>query len=96
MVRGFDISVGSVMSLTVVVASFLIVERNQGRGLMALGAALCLLVGVVGGLTNGVLVRYVGINPVITTIATLSVVQGVALYLRPSPLGAINDDFLDI
>jgi ribose transport system permease protein/ribose transport system ATP-binding protein len=95
MVRGFDISVGSVMSLTVVVASFLIVGEI-GPGLMALGSALCLLVGVIVGAANGVLVRYVGINPVITTIATLSVVQGVALYLRPSPLGAINDDFLDI
>jgi ribose transport system ATP-binding protein len=95
MVRGFDISVGSVMSLTVVVASFVIADEI-GPGLVALGAALCLLVGVVVGLTNGVLARYVGINPVIATIATLSVVQGVALYLRPSPLGAINDDFLEL
>jgi ribose transport system ATP-binding protein len=95
MVRGFDISVGSVMSLTVVVASFLIADEI-GPGLMALGATLCLLVGVIVGIVNGVLVRYVRINPVITTIATLSVVQGVALYLRPSPLGTINDDFLDI
>jgi len=95
MVRGFDISVGSVMSLTVVVASFLIAGEIN-LGLMALGSALCLLVGAIVGAANGVLVRYVGINPVITTIATLSVVQGVALYLRPSPLGAINDDFLDI
>jgi ribose transport system ATP-binding protein len=94
-VRGFDISVGSVMSLTVVVASFLIADEI-GPGLMALGAALCLLVGVIVGIVNGVLVRYIRINPVITTIATLSVVQGVALYLRPSPLGAISDDFLDI
>jgi ribose transport system ATP-binding protein len=33
---------------------------------------------------------------VITTIATLSVVQGVALYLRPSPLGTISDDFMEV
>ena len=48
------------------------------------------------GLSNGALVRFVGINPVITTIATLSVVQGIALYLRPSPFGAISDDFVDL
>jgi ribose transport system ATP-binding protein len=47
------------------------------------------------GLTNGVLIRYVGINSVITTIAMLSVVQGIALYLRPSPLGVISEDFVD-
>jgi ribose transport system ATP-binding protein len=94
-VRGFDISVGSVMSLTVVVASFLIADE-MGPGLIALGVVACLLVGLAVGLANGVLVRFVGINPVITTIATLSVVQGIALYLRPSPLGTINDDFLDL
>jgi ribose transport system ATP-binding protein len=95
MVRGFDISVGSVMSLTVVVASF-VIAGEIGPGAIALGVVLCLLVGAVVGLTNGVLVRFVGINPVITTIATLSVVQGIALYLRPSPLGTINDDFLEL
>ena len=47
------------------------------------------------GLSNGALVRYVGINSVITTIAMLSVVQGIALYLRPSPFGVISEDFID-
>jgi ribose transport system permease protein len=32
---------------------------------------------------------------VITTIAMLSVVQGIALYLRPSPFGVISEDFID-
>ena len=92
MVRGFDISVGSLMSLTVVLGSFLIAEA--GAGGILLGVAVCLAAGVVGG-ANGALVRDVGINPVITTIATLSVIQGIALYLRPSPGGAINTDFMD-
>jgi ribose transport system ATP-binding protein len=95
MVRGFDISVGSMMSLTVVVASF-VIAGEIGPVPIALGAALCLIVGLIVGLANGVLVRFVGINPVITTISMLSVVQGVALYLRPSPLGVINDDFMDL
>jgi ribose transport system ATP-binding protein len=95
MVRGFDISVGSVMSLTVVVASFLIADE-MGPPSLALGAAACLAAGLVIGLVNGVLIRRVGINSVITTIAALSVVQGIALYLRPTPLGAISDDFVDL
>jgi ribose transport system ATP-binding protein len=45
---------------------------------------------------NGSLVRFVGINPVITTIATLSVLQGLALYGRPSPFGTINTAFLEV
>jgi ribose transport system ATP-binding protein len=94
MVRGFDVSVGAVISLTVVIGSFLIAE-DLNAGLILLGALVCLVVGIVVGLTNGALVRYVGINSVITTIAMLSVVQGIALYLRPSPFGVISEDFID-
>jgi ribose transport system ATP-binding protein len=94
MVRGFDVSVGAVISLTVVIASFLIAEE-MGPGLILVGALVCLAVGIVVGLINGSLVRYVGINSVITTIAMLSVVQGIALYLRPSPFGVISEDFVE-
>ena len=94
MVRGFDISVGAVISLTVVIGSFLMAE-DMNAGLILFGALVCLAVGVAVGVTNGVLVRRVGINSVITTIAMLSVVQGIALYLRPSPFGVISEDFID-
>jgi ribose transport system ATP-binding protein len=95
MVRGFDMSVGSLMSLIVVIASFLI-PAEIGPGPIVFGVLVCLVVGIVVGLINGVLIRYVGINAVITTIATLSVLQGIALYLRPSPLGVISEDFIDL
>jgi ribose transport system ATP-binding protein len=95
MVRGFDISVGSLMSLTVVLASFLIGAQAQ-PGAMLLGVVLCLLAGALVGAANGALVRFVGINPVITTIAMLSVLQGIALFLRPAPGGGINGDFMDL
>ena len=62
------------MSLTVVVASFMIASEI-GAAAILLGVALCLLVGLAVGVANGVLVRFVGINSVITTIATLSVVN---------------------
>jgi ribose transport system ATP-binding protein len=94
MVRGFDVSVGAVISLTVVIASFLITE-DMNAGLILLGSLACLAVGIIVGLINGTLVRYVGINSVVTTIAMLSVVQGIALYLRPSPFGVISEDFID-
>jgi len=94
MVRGFDVSVGALISLTVVIGSFLMAD-GLTAGYIFLGSLVCLAVGIVVGLTNGVLVRRVGINSVITTIAMLSVVQGVALYLRPSPFGVISEDFID-
>jgi len=55
----------------------------------------CLAIGAFVGLINGSLVRYARINPVITTIAMLSVLQGVALIGRPIPDGAIDSDFSD-
>ena len=61
MVRGFDISVGALMSLTVVLASF-IVAAEMGAGDCSLGIVLCLAVGVVVGLVNGGMVRFVGVN----------------------------------
>jgi len=94
MVRGFDISVGALMSLTVVLASF-IIAAELGPGPILFGVILCLLTGVVVGLVNGAMVRFVGVNAVITTIAMLSVLQGLALYGRPSPFGVVSQEFLD-
>ena len=42
------------------------------------------------------MVRFAGVNPVITTIAMLSVLQGLALLLRPTPGGLINPDLMEI
>jgi ribose transport system ATP-binding protein len=39
------------------------------------------------------MVRFAGVNAVITTIAMLSVLQGVALMLRPTPGGLVNPGF---
>jgi len=94
MVRGFDVSVGALISLTVVIGSFLMAEDMNAEFIL-LGTLVCLGVGIIVGLMNGTLVRRVGLNSVITTIAMLSVVQGIALYLRPSPFGVISEDFID-
>ena len=92
MVRGFDISVGALMSLTVVLASF-IIAAGLDPSQIILGVLACLVVGLAVGLANGTLVRYVGMNSVITTIAMLSVLQGFALLARPSPFGTISTEF---
>jgi len=60
--------------------------------MIALGVLACLLLGSTVGLGNGLIVRLGGINAVITTIATLSVVQGIALIARPTPAGVISQE----
>lgn len=93
LVRGLDVSVGSMMSVTVVVASF-IIAGGSGLAVVA-GAVGCLLIGAAVGLINGGLIRLAGINAVITTIAMLSILQGVALVLRPTPAGLIDAGFAE-
>lgn len=94
LVRGLDVSVGSMMSLTVVAASFLIAFQAP-LYMIFLGIAGCLLVGLAVGLANGILVRGVGINPIIVTIAMLSILQGIALIVRPTPGGLLSQDFTE-
>lgn len=93
LVRGIDVSVGALMSLTVVVASFTI-PPGATQSLIIIGSVICLGVGASVGVLNGVLVRFAGINAVITTIATLSIVQGFAFVGRPTPGGIIGSNFI--
>ena len=73
----FDLSVGSMASLAGVVAALLFVQD------FPVGAAImiALLVGVAGGLLNGVLVSFIGILPFIATLATLTVFSGAAFLV---------------
>ncbi|HEX6196599.1 MAG TPA: amidohydrolase family protein [Jiangellaceae bacterium] len=87
-----DLSVGAMISLGVVVASFLIgTGASGGQILVGIGAVLgC---GVVLGLFNAALVRGVKIPSIVATLATLSILDGISLTLRPTPGGTINPEF---
>ena len=72
--RGFDLSVGSTVALAGVVTAKLL-----NAGLPDLASLLGAVgVGIAVGLVNGVLITVIGINPLITTLATLSIVRGIA------------------
>jgi ribose transport system ATP-binding protein len=89
LVGGIDVSVGSVMSLTVVTISFW--ASGSGAGGATLGAiASALACGLAVGLVNAWLVERRGLSPVIATIATLSLAGGVALVLRPTAAGSVS------
>lgn len=73
----FDLSVGSMASLAGVTAAVLF-TRDQPIGI-ALSAAM--LVGLAGGLLNGILVSYIGILPFVATLGTLTVFSGLAFIV---------------
>lgn len=74
---GLDLSVGSVVALTVVMVSLL-----EGRGVPISAASVGALgIAAVVGLLNGNAVTRLKINPFITTLATLSIASGLAFVL---------------
>ena len=73
----FDLSVGSMASLSGIVAASLFVNEYS----IWTGIGTALLVGLVGGLFNGILVSVVGILPFVATLGTLTVYSGAAFLL---------------
>lgn len=89
-----DISVGSIMTIGVIIASFIVTD-DAPTGVVVLGGLAILGAGALIGLFNAVLVRWVKLPSIIATLATLSILDGIALSLRPIAAGLINFDVLD-
>ncbi|ARJ07688.1 hypothetical protein GCM10010988_39820 [Cnuibacter physcomitrellae] len=89
LVGGIDVSVGATMSLSVVVMSYLVQTGGVFPNILVAILAAIVLGVVVGGI-NAWLVERMRLSAVIATIATLGIVSGVALTLRPTPGGNID------
>ncbi len=88
-----DLSVGAMISFGVVVGSFLIgADASVGQILLGLLAILGCGLGL--GLVNAGLVRGVKIPSLIATLATLSILDGISLTMRPTAQGIISDDLV--
>jgi cytosine/adenosine deaminase-related metal-dependent hydrolase/ribose/xylose/arabinose/galactoside ABC-type transport system permease subunit len=87
-----DLSVGAMISLGVVIASFLIPAGATTTQIL-FGSGVILGAGLVLGLVNAGLVRGVKIPSIIATLATLSILDGINLTLRPTPGGTIDPGF---
>ena len=68
----FDLSVGSVVALSGVLAAVVINNTHS----MPLGIAAGILAGGLVGLINGAVIARIGINALITTLATMQIVRG--------------------
>jgi ribose transport system ATP-binding protein len=84
---GFDISVGSTISLTVVLLSLTLPDLSVGSLLLTI--PLLLLATVAIGGFNALMIGALKVSPIVATIATLGIVQGIAILLRPEPGGFI-------
>ena len=89
---GLDLSVGSVFVMANCLASTVMTGSPTN---VALGVAGVLASGVACGALNGLVVVVGRLQPIIATLATGAIYQGIALWLRPAPGGDINEDFAD-
>jgi 5-methylthioadenosine/S-adenosylhomocysteine deaminase len=90
-----DLSVGGMIGLGVVIASFQIgAEASLSQTLM--GTGVIILCGVALGLVNGLLIRGLKIPSIIATLATLSILDGISLTMRPTAQGIISPDLVSV
>ncbi len=88
--RGIDLSVGSILALSTVMAADML---RQGWDSPA-AIAFCLLVGGALGLINGLLVSRVQIPPFIATLGVMTFARGLALtYTQGQPITGLTPDF---
>lgn len=88
--KGIDLSVGGMIDLTNAMAAVLI-EPNVGS--MIGWSIAIVLVGAVLGLINGLIVGLGRLQPIVVTLATLSIYQGLAIRVLPQPGGSIPPDY---
>ncbi|KQT04542.1 sugar ABC transporter permease [Rhizobium sp. Leaf391] len=87
-VRGFDLSLAGVISVTNVVMAVYPLEGPTG----ALASLLiCLLIGGAVGVVNGWLVAYLKIQSIAATLATMIVCKGIALVILDAPGGSVAE-----
>jgi ribose transport system ATP-binding protein len=95
LVGGFDLSVGPLTGVIVVILSYF-AETEADTLSFLLALPVIVAAGVVVGLANAFLVRVVKLSPVLATLATFFVLQGVALLLRPLPGGFMDRTITDL
>jgi 5-methylthioadenosine/S-adenosylhomocysteine deaminase len=88
-----DLSVAGMIGLGVVIASYRIGPDATTPQVLA-WVGVILLCGLGVGLANSGLVRALKIPSIIATLATLSVLDGISLTLRPTAQGIINTDLV--
>lgn len=87
MIAGYiDLSVGSAMSLSAVVFSWMIISGVP----FILALLFTMIMGVLLGAVNGFLVMRLRITPVIATLVTLNLYKGAALLIVPDGISSIK------
>ena len=83
---GFDLSAGAVISLVnVVLAS----SMQDNPGSMLLWSLIGVGIGMASGAFNGIFIAFLRLQPIVVTLSTMFIVQGLTLLVMDKPGGSI-------
>jgi ribose/xylose/arabinose/galactoside ABC-type transport system permease subunit len=85
-----DLSVGSIAYVSMVVAGTLMRDMHAG---VLLGLLVCLFVGGLIGIVNGLLIVKIGLNPMLVTLGMLIGLRGLGLEITQSFITEINERY---
>jgi len=84
---GFDLSVGSVFAASGMATAVMFVKYGVSPWV---GILAGLAVGLVFGLINGIVIGKIGINPLITTLSTLIIARGFAMFMSEGRIASLR------
>lgn len=90
---GIDLSVGSVVAITGVICGYLLEQGTQ----WVVACLVAIMISLMFGAFNGIMIAYVGFQPFIATLATVTMGSGMALaFSDGKPFSIKNEAFLSI
>lgn len=89
---GFDLTVGPLLSLLVVIASFHVIDGGN----ILVGLVLMIVAAFAVGFVNGFLVTRFSLNPIVVTLAIALGLQGTLFMIRSTPGGIITPDVTNL
>jgi ribose transport system permease protein len=91
--RGIDLSVGGVIDVSNSLAA---TQMQDSVPSMVVWSLAILALGAACGAVNGVLVAYGRLQPILVTLATLAILQGIAIKILPEPGGLIPPSYSNV
>lgn len=89
---GIDLSVGSIMALTSMVAAQMMTQGTP----LPLALFCAVLIGLCCGAANGLMISLLNLQPFLVTLGTMSAYRGITLIISDGlPVRGLNSDFLN-
>lgn len=92
---GIDLSVGSIVGLTGVIAA--LIAQRDGTAFTVAAVAAALAAGAAIGALNGILIAFARLPAFVTTLGTMTIMLGVATVISDGqPISGLSNSFLSI